>query len=88
MINLKLKGGLGNQLFEYAAARSLALRLNTELNIDTSFYDNPGSDTPRPFLLSLFNTAEFTQNNSDLGYKTASLLDKIFRHLGFKFNLL
>jgi len=51
MINLKIGGGLGNQLFQYAAARSLALKKGTGLNIDTSFYDHFDQDTPRLYLL-------------------------------------
>jgi hypothetical protein len=42
MIYLILKDGLGNQLFQYAAARSLADKLNTNLRLDTSsFKFNP-----------------------------------------------
>ena len=36
MICVRLEGGLGNQLFQYAAARALALRHRTELLLDTS----------------------------------------------------
>jgi hypothetical protein len=35
MVIARIFGGLGNQLFIYAAARSLALRWNTELQLDT-----------------------------------------------------
>jgi len=36
MICVRLEGGLGNQLFQYAAGRALALRHRTELILDTS----------------------------------------------------
>ena len=36
---LRLSGGLGNQLFQYAAGRSLALRTGAKLVLDISFYD-------------------------------------------------
>lgn len=36
MIILKVRGGLGNQLFEYALGRTLALRNNVALKLDTS----------------------------------------------------
>lgn len=39
MIVSKLRGGLGNQLFGYAAGRALAARLNTELFLDLDDYD-------------------------------------------------
>lgn len=38
-ITLLLAGGLGNQLFQYAAAKALALRHGTALVIDTRFFD-------------------------------------------------
>lgn len=37
VIIVKLMGGLGNQMFQYAAGRSLALRNNSELKLDISF---------------------------------------------------
>ena len=38
MIITRLSGGLGNQMFQYAAARALALRHGTQVAIDTSYY--------------------------------------------------
>jgi Glycosyl transferase family 11 len=38
-----LSGGLGNQLFQYAAGRSLAARLGTPLALDLSHYDGEGN---------------------------------------------
>jgi hypothetical protein len=38
MITIKLQGGLGNQLFQYAFAKALAKRLNTVFQFDDSFY--------------------------------------------------
>lgn len=35
---VRLSGGLGNQLFQYAAGRALSLRTGAGLRIDTSFY--------------------------------------------------
>ena len=35
MICVRLDGGLGNQLFQYAAGRALAIRHNTGLLLDT-----------------------------------------------------
>jgi hypothetical protein len=37
MIIVQLQGGLGNQMFQYAAARTLSIRNNTLLKIDLSF---------------------------------------------------
>lgn len=52
MIIVRLMGGLGNQMFQYAAARRLALRHATEVALDLSCYDRyPGVDTPRRYEL-------------------------------------
>ncbi|XZE22449.1 alpha-1,2-fucosyltransferase [Pirellulaceae bacterium SH449] len=37
-VTVRLSGGLGNQLFQYAAARSVAIRCDAELCLDVSFY--------------------------------------------------
>jgi hypothetical protein len=38
MIVVRLMGGLGNQLFQYAAAKQLSILNNAELYFDTSFF--------------------------------------------------
>jgi hypothetical protein len=40
MVIVKLISGLGNQLFQYALARQLALKNNVPLMLDTSFFDS------------------------------------------------
>jgi len=42
MIMIEIKGGIGNQLFQYAAARSLAYQNNSKLGIDKSFFEING----------------------------------------------
>lgn len=37
-VTVRISGGLGNQLFQYAAARSLAIRCDADLILDLSFY--------------------------------------------------
>jgi hypothetical protein len=41
MIVVKLMGGLGNQMFQYAAGQSLAIKHKTNLKLDLSFLQNP-----------------------------------------------
>ena len=40
MIIVKLMGGLGNQMFQYAAGKALALKLNSTLKLDILQYQN------------------------------------------------
>ena len=47
MIGVRLEGGLGNQMFQYAAARALAHRHDAGVVFDTSFYET----SPNRFFL-------------------------------------
>jgi hypothetical protein len=52
MIVVRLSGGLGNQMFQYAAARRAALRNGTRVKVDLSFLDGRrGAGTPRRYFL-------------------------------------
>ncbi len=52
MILVKLRDGLSNQMFQYAAARRLAAVHGTSVRIDTSWYDNiPAGVTQRSYEL-------------------------------------
>lgn len=57
MIIVKLMGGLGNQMFQYAAARSLALEKSTWVYLDPAFLyeDAKGRWTQREYELDVFN---------------------------------
>ncbi|MBT8517331.1 alpha-1,2-fucosyltransferase [Polynucleobacter paneuropaeus] len=56
MIFVQLSGGLGNQLFQYAAAKALAVKNKTELMLDISELKKPKkSVTYREFELSNFH---------------------------------
>ncbi len=93
MITLKLKAGLGNQMFQYAYARALAIKNKTDLVIDTSWYGNISSkDTSRVFLLDKFNinatildtTSESESRSAPVGIKQSLLLklwSKLMRKL-------
>ena len=55
MIVVRLSGGLGNQLFQYALGRYLALMTNTELVLEDSFYlDGSLNATHRTYELDKF----------------------------------
>ncbi len=62
MIIINLKGGLGNQIFQYATGRALSLRQKdqngsaTQLKLDVAGYgEHNGIDTMRHYSLSTFN---------------------------------
>jgi len=51
---MKISGGMGNQLFQYAAGRAMSLRTGADLALDTSFY---ARKRHRTFELSRFPLA-------------------------------
>lgn len=51
---VRLTGGLGNQMFQYAAASRIAIHNNALLQIDLSWYDQRGDWTPRRYELDEF----------------------------------
>lgn len=55
MIVVRLMGGLGNQLFQYALGRKIAHLHNTALKLDTAWFSIPSTDTPRTYRLDHFN---------------------------------
>lgn len=56
MIIIKLMGGLGNQMFEYAAGRRLAHSLGVDLKLDISGFEK---DPLRNYALGEFNIVEY-----------------------------
>ncbi|MCC6323941.1 alpha-1,2-fucosyltransferase [Candidatus Nomurabacteria bacterium] len=54
MIVIRLKGGHGNQMFQYARGRVLAIKYKTQLSIDLNYFKNKNF-TPREYNLDQFN---------------------------------
>lgn len=68
MIVVKLMGGLGNQMFQYAAARRLAHASRVSLKLDTGWFRacTPGT-TPRRYALHPFNIVEEFASEAEVG---------------------
>lgn len=66
VIAVRLEGGLGNQMFQYAAARALALRHQTEVLVDvTSLLKPHGNVTRRIFELGHFKHVATPMRHSE-----------------------
>jgi hypothetical protein len=68
MIIVKLMGGLGNQMFQYAAGRCLSHLHKTELKLDLAFLnaDSQNKYTQRNYGLNVFNIDAGLANELDL----------------------
>ncbi|MDO8575678.1 MAG: alpha-1,2-fucosyltransferase [bacterium] len=68
MIIIKLQGGLGNQIFQYAFGRALEEKSRLEIKFDKNYYYNDRSpkDTVRPYHLDKFNTKISFANNEEI----------------------
>jgi len=86
MIVLKIKGGLGNQLFQYATGRALSIKLNTELKLDLTFFDDPKySMTYRLHRFNLpFTIARKVEYSHLLSYSSRSIFSRLLKKLGIK----
>jgi hypothetical protein len=85
---VELKGGLGNQLFQYAAGRALSLRLSCRLVLDITAFDAPPEHiTQRSFMLDRFASgAETMPALEDLAWsdyvQPSYTFDPAFNDLG------
>ena len=69
MVLVQLRGGLGNQMFQYAFARNLAKENNTELIIDSiTNFSVRGLYIPRPYFLGNFNINKKNITKNELNW--------------------
>ena len=83
-------GGLGNQMFQYAAGKALALHLNTDLKLDDSYLkkDPGGKYTQRHFDLDGFKMSERLISNFEFFKLDSKFTRGIRRIFKLKSNLL
>ena len=88
MIIVRLMGGLGNQMFQYAAGKALADRLGVPLQLDRTFLDqrseNPGY-TLRNFELDVFQISAGTVEKSVVARMRKPLENSMHRKLSNMF---
>jgi hypothetical protein len=93
MVIAKLMGGLGNQMFQYAAGRALAIKKSEPFYLDISTYKNGSSDLtsrsfelsnyriksrPVPFHWNIWNKLPFNRMKSYYNEPFFHFSDKIF----------
>lgn len=80
MIVIKLIGGLGNQMFQYALGRKLSFQNQEELLLDCSFFKEEGTHTPREYELGIFHLQANIATEEELSafqQPSGSLLSRI-----------
>jgi hypothetical protein len=95
VIIINLKGGLGNQMFQFAAAYCLSLKNNTNLVMDTRLMEEykinpPPRNPPRDFDLDIFGIEKNIATNKDLfkvlqfpkSYKIRKLISAVLNIFG------
>ncbi|MFN8379623.1 MAG: alpha-1,2-fucosyltransferase [Anaerolineae bacterium] len=90
LIFVQLLGGLGNQMFQYAAGRALAERHRVPLRMDLrQFEDRRSTNTPRRYALAPFSINASVASSSELIANTLQRwlrIASVLRERGHAFN--
>lgn len=82
MIVVKVQGGLGNQLFHYAAAVRLAERVNNEIFLDSTYFDK--EEFREIYRLKKFDMLFRETDTSRRVVQSSSLISRIKQKLFYK----
>ena len=91
MIVVNLMGGLGNQMFQYALGRRLALHHHTELFLDCTFLNtHNAAHIKREYELDVFNIQAKIATNDELkkfeSLKSNAVIRKLYQWMPFVFS--
>jgi hypothetical protein len=85
MVTVKLKGGLGNQMFQYAAGRALAEKHRVPLLLDVSFLEADPAKlyTKRHYELDQLNIVAKVAGKEDLKkFRNPTIFQRLFKTSG------
>jgi glycosyl transferase family 11 len=88
MIVVKLMGGLGNQMFQYAFGRHLSVKHKTELKLDTSYLSDRSPKrnfSYRELELNAFNIKASLASEQDIKMFEKGMKRKILHHITLYF---
>ncbi|RNC68869.1 MAG: alpha-1,2-fucosyltransferase [Desulfuromonadales bacterium] len=81
MVIVRLNGGIGNQMFQYAAARRIAHVNSAPLKLDLSWFQEKGPWTPRHFELRVFALSCEIAHSSEVRTLKSRRQNAVFRKL-------
>jgi len=82
MVVVKIKCGLGNQMFQYALGRRLALDWRDELKVDLSWFSNiKKGDIPRVLEIDGFNVVLNKATEKEIGQVAPGFFSKIMEKI-------
>lgn len=86
---IKLIGGLGNQMFQFAIAKILAEKNNAEILVETDFFNELSENRkkfPRHYSLGIFNKAIKVATEKEIaGFTKLAVPDTFKKKLGFNY---
>lgn len=82
MIVLVLRGGLGNQMYEFAAAKALAIRANTEVVLNTKLGFVTDKQYFRRYCLDCFNIRYINSSLLSFDVFGGRIIEKISKRIG------
>lgn len=86
---IKLFGGLGNQMFQYAIASIIAEKKKSQVLIDTSFYNDKNKNLkrfPRHFTLGIFNNSyRIAAEEEIFSFYILTNIERFKKKLGFNY---
>ncbi|WP_144959055.1 alpha-1,2-fucosyltransferase [Gillisia sp. Hel_I_86] len=86
---IKLFGGLGNQMFQYVIAKLIAEKKNSQVLIDTSFYNDNNENLknfPRYFSVGIFNNLLRVATKEEIYFfYILTTLEKLKKKLGLNY---
>jgi hypothetical protein len=93
MITIKLTGGLGNQMFQYALGRSASQKLQSDFQLDISGYANQVGVASRQYALDIFNIRENFAKDDEISslvkffraYKLGKILLYVYNYLPLRY---
>ncbi|MDC7286386.1 alpha-1,2-fucosyltransferase [Blautia schinkii] len=86
MITIKLCGGLGNQLFQYAYGYQMAKKVNTGIILDTSWFERQNLRNPEilKFNIQYESIEQVWESNSRIAFFNKTYINRTLRAIGLE----